>query len=178
LDVDASTRDLLLAQDGDDDAFSRVIRLCEADVRRFSSWFSSSGYEVDDVAQETFLRAYRGLQSYRGDSTATSWLLSIARRVCLDSAEKKKKEESLAKQLMQVQKMKADEGYSTEIRHLIAALPLQYREAFVLVRVLGYRYEEAATVLNCPRGTVQSRVARARHLLAQQVTADEARQTS
>jgi RNA polymerase sigma-70 factor (ECF subfamily) len=175
--VDAASRDLLLAQDGDDDAFSRVIRLCEADVRRFSSWFSSSGHEVDDVAQETFLRAYRGLQSYRGDSTATSWLLSIARRVCLDFAEKRTKEESLTKKLMQMQAMNEDEGYSIEIRHLIASLPLQFREAFVLVRILGYRYEEAAIVLNCPRGTVQSRVARARYLLAQQVTADEARKT-
>ena len=176
--MDAASRDLLLAQDGDDDAFSRVIRLCEADVRRFSSWFSSSGHEVDDIAQETFLRAYRGLQSYRGDSTATSWLLSIARRACLDFAEKKKKEESLAKQLMQVQAVNEDEGYSGEIRHLVASLPLQFREAFVLVRILGYRYEEAAIVLNCPRGTVQSRVARARHLLANQVTAAEALKTS
>ena len=176
--MDAVSRDLLLAQDGDDDAFSRVIRLCEVDVRRFSSWFSSSGHEVDDVAQETFLRAFRGLQSYRGDSTATSWLLSITRRVCLDFAEKRTKEESLTKQLMQVQTMNAAEGYSVEIRHLIASLPLQFREAFVLVRILGYRYEEAAIVLNCPRGTVQSRVARARHLLAQQVTVAEARQTS
>jgi RNA polymerase sigma-70 factor (ECF subfamily) len=176
--VDAVTRDLLLAQDGDDDAFTRVIRLCEADVRRFSSWFSHSRDEIDDVTQETFLRAYRGLQSYRGDSGATSWLLSIARRVCLDFAEKKKKEESLAKQLRQAQAMNDDEGHSVEIRHLVAGLPLQFREAFVLVRILGYRYEEAAVVLNCPRGTVQSRVARARHLLAQQVTATEARKTS
>lgn len=176
--MDVATKDLLLAQDGDDGAFSRVIRMCEADVRRFSSWFSYSGHEVDDVAQETFLRAYRGLQSYRGDSTATSWLLSIARRVCLDFAEKKKKEKSLAKQLIQAQAMNEVEGYSIEIRQLIAALPLQFREAFVLVRILGYRYEEAAVVLNCPRGTVQSRVARARHLLANQVTADEVRKTS
>jgi RNA polymerase sigma-70 factor (ECF subfamily) len=97
--------------------------------------------------------------------------------VCLDFAEKRTKEESLTKKLMQMQAMNEDEGYSIEIRHLIASLPLQFREAFVLVRILGYRYEEAAIVLNCPRGTVQSRVARARYLLAQQVTADEARKT-
>ena len=176
--MDVATRELLLAQDGDDDAFSRVVSMCEADVRRFSSWFSSSGHEVDDVTQETFLRAYRGLQSYRGDSVATSWLLSIARRVCLDFAEKKKKEKSLAKQLMQAHAMNDDEGHSVEIHYLIAALPPQFREAFVLVRILGYRYEEAAIVLDCPRGTVQSRVARARHLLIQQVTADDALKTS
>ena len=175
--MDAATRNLLLAQDGDDDAFSRVIHMCEVDVRRFSSWFWYSRDEVDDVTQETFLRAYRGLQSYRGDSTAVSWLLSITRRVCLDFVEKKKKE-SLTKQLIQVQAMTEDEGDSVEIRHLINALPLQFREAFILVRILGYRYEEAAVVLNCPRGTVQSRVARARQSLAQQVTAFEARKTS
>ncbi len=176
--MDAATKDLLLAQDGDDDAFSRVIRLSEVDVRRFSSWFSRTQAEVEDVTQETFLRAYRGLQSYRGDSSATSWLLSIARRVCLDVAEKKKKDAALTRQLVQVQAINADEDHSVEIHHLISALPLQFREAFILVRILGYRYEEAAVVLNCPRGTVQSRVARARQSLASQVIATETRRTS
>jgi RNA polymerase sigma-70 factor (ECF subfamily) len=176
--VDAGSKHLLLAQDGDDKAFSRVVRECETDVRRFCWWILQTRDEVDDVTQETFLRAYRGLQSYRGDSTATSWLLSIARRVCLDSAEKKKKERLMTTKLTQSHATNQDVGSSIEMRELIDALPLQFREAFVLVRVLGYGYDEAAEVLRCPRGTVQSRVARARYSLAQQVTAFEARKIS
>jgi RNA polymerase sigma-70 factor (ECF subfamily) len=176
--VDTATRDLLLAQDGDDDAFSRVIRLCEADVRRFSSWFWYSREGVDDVTQETFLRAYRGLHSYRGDSYAISWLLSIARRVCLDFAEKEQNTKSLSKHLTQIHRTNEEADNSTEIRQLIDALPRQFREAFILVRILGYRYEEAAMILDCPTGTVQSRVARARQSLAKQVLAIETLQSS
>ena len=176
--MDAGSKNLLRAQDGDDKAFSRVVRECEADVRRFCWWILQTRDEVDDVTQETFLRAYRGLQSYRGDSTATSWILSIARRVCLDFAEKKTKERLMTTRLKQSHATNQDMGSSIEILELIDALPLLFREAFVLVRILGYGYDEAAAVLRCPRGTVQSRVARARYYLAQQVTASEALKTS
>lgn len=170
--------DLFLAQDGDDFAFSRVMRACEEDVRRFSRWFSQIGDDIDDVTQETFLRAYRGLESFNGNSTAKSWLMSIARRVCLDFAEKRQKELTLVKGLMQSQTLSDEVGHSLEIRELIDALPPQFREAFVLVRVLGYGYEEVSVILQCPRGTVQSRVARAREALAREVNAAEIRKTS
>lgn len=176
--VDAVTLDLLLAQDGDDLAFSRVMRECEEDVRRFCRWFSQIGDDIDDVTQETFLRAFRGLQSFKGDSTAKSWLVSIARRVCLDLVDKRKKDQSLLKGLIQNWAISNEEGYSIEIRQLIDALPTQFREAFVLVRVLGNGYDEAAFILQCPRGTVQSRVARAREFLAREIMAVETRKTS
>ena len=176
--MDDATRDLLLAQDGDDQAFSRVIRACEEDVRRFCRWFGQGNDDVDDITQESFLRAYRGLQSFRGDATAKSWLMSIARRVCLDFAEKRSKEQSVVNGLARKQEISVEAGYSIETRELIDALPSQFREAFVLVRILGFGYDEVAAILQCPRGTVQSRVARARILLAQQVGADEIRKTS
>lgn len=176
--MDAATRDLFLAQDGDDQAFSRIVRACESDVRRFCVWFSGPTDDIDDVTQETFFRAYRGLQSYRGDSTAQSWLLSIARRVCLDHAERKKKDVPLVARLKTGRVVHEDAGVSVELRQLISALPIQFREAFVLVRIFGFGYDEAANVLNCPRGTVQSRVARAREFLSQQVATTENRQFS
>lgn len=176
--MDDATRDLLLAQDGDDQAFSRVIRACEEDVRRFCRWFGQSNDDVDDITQETFLRAYRGLQSFRGDATAKSWLMSIARRVCLDFAEKRSKEQSVVNGLARKQEISVEAGYAIETRELFDALPSQFREAFVLVRILGFGYDEVAAILQCPRGTVQSRVARARILLAQKVGAGEIRKTS
>lgn len=176
--MDDATRDLLLAQDGDDQAFSRVIRACEEDVRRFCRWFGQGNDDVDDITQETFLRAYRGLQSFRGDATAKSWLMSIARRICLDYVEKRSKEKSVVNGLVRKQDISVEAGYAIETRELINALPSQFREAFVLVRILGFGYDEVAAILQCPRGTVQSRVARARILLAQQVGADEIRKTS
>lgn len=176
--MDGSTRDLFLAQDGDDEAFARVVVACAPDVRRFCAWFCGSDRDVDDLTQETFLRAFRGLASYRGDSTAKSWMLSIARRACLDVVAMDKKNSSLISKLKSGYMPREETGQSTELRHLIALLPIQFREAFVLVRVFEFSYEEAATVLQCPRGTVQSRVARAREFLAQQLAVEENRHIS
>lgn len=176
--MDATTRDLLLAQDGDDRAFARVVVSCDIHVRRFCLWLGSPTQDIDDLTQETFLRAFRGLQTYRGDSPAQSWLLSIARRVCLDDAEKSKKQLSLVSSLRSSRVFKEESDQSSELHQLISELPREFKEAFVLVRILDFSYDEAAHVLNCPMGTVQSRVARARAILAQQLTMVENRRIS
>lgn len=176
--MDTSTRDLLLAQDGDDRAFARVVISCDIHVRRFCTWFGSSTQDIDDLTQETFLRAFRGLQKYRGDSPAQSWLLSIARRVCLDEGRKSAKQLSLVSSLRSSRVFSEESDQSSELHQLIAELPLEFKEAFVLVRILDLSYEEAALVLQCPRGTIQSRVARSRAILARQLTMTENRRIS
>lgn len=176
--MDSTTRDLFLAQDGDDAAFARVVMSCDIHVRRFCAWFGRSTQDIDDLTQETFLRAFRGLQKYRGDSPAQSWLLSIARRVCLDDVSKSTKQLSLVSSLRSSWAFTEESDQSSELHQLISELPLEFKEAFVLVRILDFSYNEASQVLNCPMGTVQSRVARARAILAQQLTMAENRRIS
>lgn len=170
--MDPVTRDVFLAQDGDDSAFARFVATTEVDVRRFCSWFTRPGHDIDDLVQETFLRAFRGLHSFSGRSSATAWLLTIARRVCLDLAERRRRDESIMTELSTplagVSRFGSDVDLGTDIvgALLLEELPEQFREAFVLVRILGFSYDEVAEISGCPRGTVQSRVARARVMLA------------
>lgn len=152
-------------------AFGRVVTSCEADIRRFCAWSGVSANDVDDVVQETFMRAFRGLASFRGDSTARSWLLTIARRVFLDFSHRRAKEAKVVSLLMTSSLtvsnlVSADEVELVGWHDLVSRLPGEFREAFVLVRIFGFRYDEVASILGCPRGTVQSRVARARYFLA------------
>jgi RNA polymerase sigma-70 factor (ECF subfamily) len=175
--MDQVTKDVLLAQDGDDAAFARFVATTEVDVRRFCSWFTRPGHDIDDLVQETFLRAFRGLHSFSGRSTATAWLLTIARRACLDLAERRRRDESIVAGLSSLSVLSSsiesvcDLGADIVGTLLLEELPEPFREAFILVRIFGFGYDEVAEILACPRGTVQSRVARARVMLATAVEA-------
>jgi RNA polymerase sigma-70 factor (ECF subfamily) len=164
--MDPATRELFLAQDADNGAFGRFVAATEGDVRRFCSWFMRPGTEIDDLVQETFLRAFRGLNSFSGRSSATSWLLTIARRVCLDGVERKRREDAMTVELLASVPKTGDTGADIAGAMLVEGIPAVFREAFVLVKILGFSYDEAAEILGCPRGTIQSRVARARSALA------------
>lgn len=173
--MDNFTRDLILAQDGDLGAFSRVIRDAQPEVRRFCAWFMGNSRDIDDVVQETLLRMYKGLHSFRVDSRGISWVLTIARRTCVDHARRHNRQQLLVRELEKQTLTTHNYGdvstfYITEA---IDSLPKLLRESFILVKIFGCSYSEAAAVLLCPIGTVQSRVARARILLITSLEVDE-----
>lgn len=176
--MDSATLYLVLAQDGDDLAFTRLVEETEADIRRFGWWFLKEPNNIDDVVQETFLRAYRSIATFSHQSSARSWLLSIARRACLDAIAAEKKNSALYEDLcVAIQSTHYQESV-VEIDSLVLNLPVDFKEAFLLVKVFGFGYDEAAEILHCPRGTVQSRVARARAALAQQLSDTDIQQVS
>ena len=160
--VDEATRDLVLAADGDPSAFDRVVRATERDVRRFLSWWGQPGDDLDDLVQETYLRAFRGLSTFRGDAPARSWLVSIARRATADHVARGARIKRSAAAVADCPVVVSSSIGAAELVDVIRSLPQDQLEAFVLVRVMGYSYDEAACIIGCPRGTVQSRVARAR----------------
>jgi RNA polymerase sigma-70 factor (ECF subfamily) len=139
LGVDDLTRDLFLAQDGDLEAFTRVVRSSESDIRRFCTWLTGPPSDVDDLVQETLLRAFRGLDSFRGDSPGMSWILTIARRVCLDNSRVKARQQRNSI-LMRNDRLQSatTSGQSSfhALADLVKQLPEPLRESFVLVRVL------------------------------------------
>ncbi len=107
------------------------------------------------------------------DAPVTPWLLSIARRVCADRVRRAQRDRRL---LVRLGRLRAEpsEPLAEPIDDLLARLDPDRRDAFVLTRVVGLSYEEAAQTLGCPIGTIRSRVARARADLAETIGRAEA----
>jgi RNA polymerase sigma-70 factor (ECF subfamily) len=169
---DSITAWALATRSGDADAAELFVRAMHRDVRRYIAHLRADPQAVDDLAQDTFLRALGSLHLFEGRSSARAWLLSIARRVVIDSfryaAARPRLSEAPDWQLT-VERAQPrglpgfDDGVA--LADLLAAMPDERREAFILTQLLGLPYAEAAEVSDCPVGTVRSRVARARSAL-------------
>ncbi|MGW1543304.1 sigma-70 family RNA polymerase sigma factor [Streptomyces sp. NPDC002309] len=169
---DSITAWALAARGGDPAAVDRFVRALHRDVLRYVAHLCGDPQAVDDLAQDTFLRALGSLHRFEGRSSARAWLLSIARRAVIDSyryaAARPRLSDvpdwRLAVELAQPRDLPGfDDGIA--LLDLLAALPEERREAFVLTQLLGLPYAEAAVLSGCPVGTVRSRVNRARATL-------------
>jgi RNA polymerase sigma-70 factor (ECF subfamily) len=159
---------------GDHVAITELVRRTRGSVTRVCSLLGS-GADVDDLAQETYIRALGALPRYRADAPVETWLLSIARRVCADSVRRRQRERRLLDRLRLTPDPGQHESVATDSwGELIDLLDADRREAFVLTQVAGMTYEEAATVCGCPIGTIRSRVARARADLQRAVSRADA----
>ncbi|MGH9041578.1 MAG: sigma-70 family RNA polymerase sigma factor [Acidimicrobiia bacterium] len=150
----------MAARDGDRLALASWIRNSQAEVWRLCAQLVSRE-AADDVTQEVFLRAYRALPGFRGDSSARTWLLSIARRTCADAIRDLRRRRRLHARLERPEAT-VDPTRAIPVEALLEGLDPDRRQAFVLTQVLGLSYGEAAEVCSCPVGTIRSRVARAR----------------
>jgi RNA polymerase sigma-70 factor (ECF subfamily) len=162
----------LAARGGDSTAVDHFVRALYRDVIRYVAHLCADPQAVDDLAQDTFLRALGSLHRFEGRSSARVWLLAIARRAVADSlrytAVRPRRADlpdwELAVELAQPRGLPGfDDGVA--LLELLASLPDERREAFVLTQLLGLPYAEAAELSGCPVGTVRSRVARARATL-------------
>lgn len=161
--MDDLTALAIAARDGDRSALGRFVRASQADVWRLCAHLSAR-QEADDLTQETYVRALRALASYRGESSARTWLLSIAHRTCVDHVRRAQRRRLLMRRLraQPSRSMVAPLVGRVDLDLLVDALDPDRRAAFVLTQVLGLSYGEAATVMDAPIGTIRSRVARAR----------------
>lgn len=148
------------AREGDDVAVAALVRRTQDDVRRLCTALGSRG-EIDDLVQETYLKAFRSLGSFRGDAPFRAWLLTIARRTCADHVRRRQRERRLLARVQAgtTHDRRPERDHSED---LLDQLDPDRREAFVLTQLLDLSYEEAAAVLDCPIGTIRSRVSRAR----------------
>jgi RNA polymerase sigma-70 factor, ECF subfamily len=152
------------AVEGDDVALAALVRATQPAVWRLCNALGSPG-TVDDLVQETYLRALKGLAGYRRETPVQVWLISIARRVCADDVRRRQRTRRLVDRLGQ-HALRGAEPAPESLDDLLDALDPDRREAFLLTQMLGLSYAEAAAVMDCPVGTVRSRVARARADLA------------
>ncbi|MFD0309859.1 sigma-70 family RNA polymerase sigma factor [Streptomyces sp. NPDC127119] len=162
----------LAARGGDPDAVERFVRALHRDVVRYVAYLSADPQAADDLAQDTFLRALGSLHRFEGRCSARTWLLAIARRAVVDSlryAAARPRLSDVPDWRLAVERAQPrglpgfDDG--VVLLDLLAALPDERREAFVLTQLMGLPYAEAAALSDCPVGTVRSRVARARATL-------------
>lgn len=163
-ELDPLRRHVEAAVEGDDVAFAVLVRSTQPAVWRLCTALGSPGVE-EDLVQETYLRAIKSLPGFRFEVPFQGWLLSIARRVCADDVRRRTRQRRLADRLDRL----VDDAVSVDhvsVDDLLDGLEPGRRDAFVLTQVLGLSYEEAAEVMDCPIGTVRSRVARARADLA------------
>jgi RNA polymerase sigma-70 factor (ECF subfamily) len=162
----------LAARGGDPAAVDRFVRALHRDVVRYVAHLSADPQAADDLAQDTFLRALGSLHRFEGRSSARTWLLAIARRAVIDSlrhaaARPRASEAADWRSTVELAQPRGLPGFDDGVAllDLLAALPGDRREAFVLTQMMGLSYAEAALIGDCPVGTVRSRVARARATL-------------
>jgi RNA polymerase sigma-70 factor (ECF subfamily) len=141
-------------------------------------WLTRNDHDAEDVVQDAMLRAYRYFESLRGE--ARPWLLAIVRNACFSWIQRNRPAEvasGLDEEAAEVAAAPADGPEALLARELdrrmlnkaIAALPLQFREVLILRELEDLSYREIARIANVPIGTVMSRLARARRLLAESV---------
>jgi RNA polymerase sigma-70 factor (ECF subfamily) len=170
--VDRLTAHLLAARDGDDAALTAAIRTAQPDVRRFLRLLVDDA-DLEDVVQDTFIRAYQSLGRFRAESSGRTWLLAIARRAAADATRRRVRQRRARERAerLAADATAPDPSDEHALRDLVAGLDRERREAFVLTQVVGCPYLEAAEICGVPVGTIRSRVARAREELLQQVHA-------
>ncbi|MFB7913523.1 sigma-70 family RNA polymerase sigma factor [Streptomyces sp. NPDC056061] len=175
-----STGWALAARGGDREAADAFVRALHRDVVRYVAHLSADPQAAEDLAQDTFLRALRTLHRFEGRSSARTWLLTIARRAVVDDFRRAAARPLLAdtddwSATVERAQPTGLPGFEDEValQELLAELPYDRRQAFVLTQLLGLSYAEAARAAGCPVGTVRSRVARARTALTAQLERGE-----
>jgi len=173
-------------QRGDKSAFDLLVSKYQRKIFRLLSRLIRDSAEVEDVAQEAFIKAYRALPNFRGDSAFYTWLYRIAINTAknhlvsqgrrapttteadIDEAETFDDGGHL-RDLNTPDSMLLSKQVAEAVNRAIDQLPEDLRTAIVLREIEGLSYEEIAESMNCPIGTVRSRIFRAREAIAQEL---------
>lgn len=174
------------AQRGEKLAFELLVAKYQRKLGRLLSRFVRDTAEVEDVTQEAFIKAYRALPSFRGESAFYTWLYRIGINTAknylvaqgrrapttteFDSDEAENFEDG--DQLRDINTPENElqsKQIAQTVNHAMEGLPEELRTAITLREIDGLSYEDIATMMNCPIGTVRSRIFRAREVIAQQL---------
>ena len=168
-------------QQGDKRAFDLLVRTYQHKIVHLITRYLHDPVEALDVAQEAFIKAYRALPSFRGDSAFYTWLYRIAintaknhlvaqsRRPPVDDIDAQDAEqfggETGLKDIATPERLLMRDEIEQTIVAAIEALPDELRTAITLRELEGLSYEEIAQAMECPIGTVRSRIFRAREAI-------------
>ncbi|MGG7054907.1 MULTISPECIES: RNA polymerase sigma factor RpoE [Nitrosomonas] len=174
-------------QRGDKHAFDLLVIKYQRRLTRLLSQFVRDSAEVEDIAQETFIKAYRALPSFRGDSAFYTWLYRIgintAKNFLVSQGRKApttiegfdNEDAENFEGADQLREMNTPESelmgkqVAQTVNQSLDALPEELRTAIILREIEGLSYEEIAGIMDCPIGTVRSRIFRAREAVAEKL---------
>ena len=167
--------------EGDVNAFEDLVTEHEKGVYAIAQRMTGNAEDAADMTQETFIKAYNSLSSFRGDSKFSVWLYRIATNVCLDFLRSRNRKPTVSLSVEdddgeETQMDIADESQSPEqllergltrdaVRRGLKSLSPEYRQILLLREIQGLSYEEIAEALALEVGTVKSRIFRARKRL-------------
>ncbi len=177
---------LARSREGDVESFEKLIGRYQKTAYNVALRMMHHEEDAKDVTQEALIKAFKSIQSFRGDSGFSTWLYRILVNTCKDELRKRRGNTVSLEQGRQSDSgfeaiELADETFAPEvvlesvttrqtINEAIRALPEQNRTAVILRDVQGYSYEDIGVLLGCPVGTVKSRINRGRHLLKESLT--------
>jgi RNA polymerase sigma-70 factor (ECF subfamily) len=175
--MDADRELVQAAAGGSRDAFDELVRRYQVQVVNLARAMTAGGSNAEDLAQEAFVRAWKGIARFRSDSSFRTWLFGVAINVIRTDRSKQSRLRRLFVSPAPVQdeepleRGSVDDGIETPlvmrdaIDRALAQLPGEMREAVVLRDIQGLEYREIAQALGVPVGTVESRIFRARQRL-------------
>ena len=187
----AADSDLMLVERtvaGDDRAFELLVIKYQRRIQRLIGRMVRDVDLVEDIAQETFIRAYKALHQFRGDAQFYTWLYRIAVNTAKKSLLELKRDLTVSESFFKTDdddetKTSRNEPIADEtpesvyaakevaamVNTALAALPEDLRQAVTLREIEGLSYEEISAAMNCPIGTVRSRIFRAREAISAKV---------
>lgn len=161
--------------EGRTDAFGSLVRKYQDRLFRTMTAIVGSREDAQDVVQDAFVRAFQNLESFRGNAAFYTWLYRIALNAASNRARRQRPNLSIDHLRDQTGHEPADDREGTQphqglerqerarqVHQALAQLSEEHRTTLVLKEMEGYKYEEIAEILNCPVGTVRSRLHRAR----------------
>jgi RNA polymerase sigma-70 factor, ECF subfamily len=174
------------AQAGDKRAFELLVEKYQRKLARLLSRFIRDPAEVEDVTQEAFIKAYRALPAFRGDSafytwlyriginTAKNYLMAMGRRAPTSTEVEAEEAEGFeeGEQLRDIntpESVLLSNEIARTVNSTIESLPEELRTAIQMREIEGMSYEDIAKAMDCPIGTVRSRIFRAREAIAEQL---------
>jgi len=174
------------AQRGDKRAFELLVDKYQRRLGRLLSRFIRDPSEVEDVMQEAFIKAYRALPAFRGDSAFYTWLYRIGINTAKNTLAAQRRRAPTSTDVEAEEAEGHDNGerlrdlntpenlllsreIADTVNSTIGSLPEELRTAIQLREIEGMSYEEIASIMNCPIGTVRSRIFRAREAIAERL---------
>lgn len=186
MDTEDPDRGLVrLAQQGDRRAFEALVVKYQRRIARYVTRYVRSAPDVEDVVQEVFIKAYRGLLAFKGDSSFYTWLYRIARNTSLNFVTRQSnvvvlqddlpgtqgepREEQVGSDNEDPERRLMAKRISEAVERAMTRLQPELAEALLMYEVEGRQYKEIAQMLQIPIGTVRTRIFRAREFIAQRL---------
>ena len=180
----ADTALVLRAQANDRAAFNEIVLRYKAKVYNYIYRMVHSALDAEDLTQETFVRAYLSIRSFQSRSSLNTWLFRIATNLCIDFSRRNKRVQGLTSSLsvetdedgIDTEREIPDSAYDPQrllmnselgqkLNEALMELPIKLRTVVLMFDIEGLPYEEIASILGCPLGTVKSRLFNARNVL-------------